>query len=199
MKLLSSQDLIEKQGCLLEASRTKDNVTQAKVVCIGKENWDVLLPSCFGGWAMLFENLLIDLSRKFVLHTQGNEHSRGAHVIFENVILDLKGKTVHSWSSYSHTTFLVDQTSLYYLKEKQRDSRNYGDRKFLFCKTKLKTLASKEYVLDFPTLLGDPKPLVLTRKLITKHDAGFLEITYVGSQQDGRQKKRIPISKSGRI
>ena len=195
MKQLSPQKLIEKTENLIEVTHTNEQWGVAQIVCVGSENWEVRLPSCFTSMAMLFQNDLYALPKDLILHSQGNEHAKGAHYIFENTILNLKGHTQFSWSSYRRTSFLFDQTVLYYLKEKQKDSGNYGDNDFFFCQTKLTTMRTKETRIDFTKLLGAPNSKILSQKLITTNGQGFLEIIYVTTQNNNRKTQKISISR----
>lgn len=94
MKLTNTTSNIKKYKRETRVSEiVKDHLIICKVTCTGKSNknrWARLYPSIYGGYAMLLEKHLMDLSGKNFSVYQINEHTRGGHYEYEMQLIDLK-------------------------------------------------------------------------------------------------------------
>jgi hypothetical protein len=118
MIILDKTSTIKKHNCEVQVTEVDDNhISNCQVICSGKSKknqWQVVLPSIYGGYAMLLDKHLIDLPSKLFLVRQINEHSRGGHIEYEIHLMDLYGKVINKFTGSYNSKFILDDKFLWF-------------------------------------------------------------------------------------
>ncbi|MCB9225254.1 MAG: hypothetical protein R2780_02795 [Crocinitomicaceae bacterium] len=196
MKLLNKEDIIEEVDCLIEIGQQLEKyVMCCKISCIGKHEWKLILPSVYGGYAMLLEKKLINLPDDLFLVYQINEHSRGAHCEYEIHLLNTKGEILFQTTSRHYTEFVLDGKYVWYIQSGDKPYK-MGEPDLMIVQLDYKTANEKQKVsLNFRELLPVKEPFIHRVKFVEKNNDCFLEIQYSDLTSEKRNLNvEIPIS-----
>jgi hypothetical protein len=194
MKLVNTTNIIKKYKCEIKVSEiVKEHLIICKVTCTGiskKNRWEHLYPSTYGGYAMLLEKHLIDLTGKNFLAYQINEHSRGGHYEYEMQLMDLQGNVLKKFSSNYNSKILFDDNYTYFLQSGTKPFNRDSDPDLNFIKLNHKTGEIKHTVqLNYSALLKCPYKYIIAVNFTEKHNRFYLLIKYSDIENDIRSKR----------
>lgn len=195
MKLLPKEDIIDEGDCLIEIGQQLEKyIMSCKVSSIGKYEWKLILPSVYGGYAMLLENKLINLPGDLFLVYQINEHSRGAHCEYEIHLLNTKGEILFQTTSGHYSEFVLDDKYVWYIQS--------GDKKYKMGEPDLKLVqlnyaraATKQVIgINYRELLSLKEPFIHAVKFKEDSNDCYVEIRYSDLNSDRKNMiSKFPI------
>lgn len=199
MIVLNKTQALKKHKCVIKVSEIKEkHLIVCKVECSGKarkNTWTHRFFSIYGGYAMLLEKDLIDLPGKLFMVCQINEHSKGGHCEYEMQLMDLQGKVLNQFSSNYHSTLLLDDKYLWFLKSGKTRYDFTSDRDLDLVKLNINTGQVKQTIkLNYPQLLNCAYSFVLGITLTVKKNTGLLKIEFK-DELKYNSVKHIPITK----
>ena len=194
MIILNKTQIIKKLKCEIKLTEFTDkHISHCQVICSGKSKknqWEIVLPSTYGGYAMLLDKHLIDLPSKLFLVRQINEHSRGGHHEHEIHVMNLFGKVINRFTGGYNSRLLLDEKHLWMLVSGKNYHNPKIDRDLDLIKLNIKTGQVKQTIkINYPHLLNCSYSYIVTVQLSVKHNKGILQIKYSDGLKEIQTKR----------